>query len=77
VDGISPALALFLLDNIGDEPGWMDRIDLKIRMWLEPLLGSIRIDPGDTDQPLIWDLDDDETRIAIVLLRTDEAEACA
>ena len=77
IDGMSPGLARFLLEGIGDEPGWQDRLDLKIRMWLEPTLGSIRLDRDNLDEPLIWDLDESVDYDRIVLVRTDEAAACA
>jgi hypothetical protein len=69
IDGMSPALARFLLEGIGDEPGWQERLDLKIRMWLEPTLGSIRFDRDNLDETVDYD--------RIVLVRTDEAAACA
>ena len=77
IDGMSPALARFLLEGIGDEPGWQDRLDLKIRMWLEPKLASVRFESDNHDEPLIWDLDESIDYDRIVLVRTDEAAACA
>jgi hypothetical protein len=76
IDEMSLGLARFLLEGIGDEPGWQERLDLKIRMWLEPTLGSIRFDRDNLDEPLIWDLDESVEHDRIVLVRTDEAAAC-
>jgi hypothetical protein len=46
-----------------------------MRMWLEPMLSSIRFDPDHTDAPLVWDLDAEAHHPRIVLMRTDEAAA--